>query len=106
MATICTCTLNIKDFTGTAYDACELVAQPMHSSINGTNLILSKPVRAVPTAGLITINLTETATQSELVQFTLNWNNQQNYGSIIFDPITIPDQASLDLSTILSPVRG
>lgn len=96
----------IRDVLGATYSTCELVASPRKSSINGVNLILSKPKRVTPVAGVATIALTETNTSGEKVQFTLNWNDGVNYGSVIFDPIVIPNAASVDLSTLLTVSRG
>lgn len=104
--TICTCTLTIRDILGALYSTAELVAEPKKSSIASSNLILSKPKRATAVAGVCTLALTETTTSGEKVQFTLNWNDGVNYGSVVFDPVSIPNQASLDLSTLLTVARG
>lgn len=51
--------------------------------------------------------LAETTTNSQLCVFELNWDDPgKNSGSIIFDPIQIPNQAFLDLSTSLTISRG
>lgn len=50
--------------------------------------------------------LVETTTNSQQVVFRLNWVENTNYGSLIFDPIEIPNQAFVDLSTLLTVVRG
>lgn len=108
--TLCTCTLTIRDqlgalFTGSA----ELVCEPRKSFIqaSSSNLILSRPARAVAVLGVCTLNLVETTTSNQLVDFTLSWNDgDKNFGSIVFDPISIPNQASVDLSTLLTPSRG
>lgn len=50
--------------------------------------------------------LSETTTDSQPSVFTLNWNDGNNYDSIIFDPVEIPNQSVLDLSTLLTVSRG
>ena len=50
--------------------------------------------------------LAETTTNSQQSIFILNWNDGNNYSSIIFDPIQIPNQSAVDLSTILTVSRG
>lgn len=105
--TICTCTLNIKDQLGNAYSTAELVMEPRKSQVNISDaLYLGKPVRATAVAGVCTLALSETTTNNQQVIFTLNWNDGSNYNSIIFDPIKIPNQASVDLSTLLTVSRG
>lgn len=103
---ICTCTLTVRDLLGVLYSDCELVAQPRKSSVNSGNLMLIKPKRAEAVSGVITLDLAETETSGEQIQFILNWNDGVNYGSVVFNPVTIPDQASLDLSTTLTIARG
>lgn len=105
--TICICTLNVKDQTGAAYSTAELVMEPRKSQVNtGDAVYLSKPQRVTAIAGVCTLSLSETTTNNQQVIFTLNWNDGSNYNSIIFDPIKIPNQASLDLSTLLTVSRG
>lgn len=51
--------------------------------------------------------LSETTTDSQQVIFTINYYDEgKYYNSIIFDPILIPNQAYLDLSTLLTISRG
>lgn len=50
--------------------------------------------------------LSETTTDANQGIFTINWNDGSNYNSIIFDPILIPNQSAVDLSTILTISRG
>lgn len=107
--TICTCTLNVKDMLGNAVTSAELICEPRKSLVNsGDALYISRPQRAAADmTGLISIDLVETTTDSQLVVFTLIWDDAgKNSGQIIFDPIQIPDQASLDLSTLLTVARG
>jgi hypothetical protein len=108
--TTCICTLSVRDvlgalFTGTA----ELVCEPRKSFVQSSsaNLVLSRPVRTTAVAGVCTLTLVETTTANQLVTFTLNWNDSdKNFGTIVFDPIAIPNSSSVDLSTILSVGRG
>lgn len=51
------------------------------------------------------LKLSETTTDAQLSVFTLNWYGS-SYNSIIFDPIQVPNQAYLDLSTMLTVSRG
>lgn len=106
--TICTCTLSVKDALRQNYITAELVWELRKSMVDsGTGVYISKPVRVTADVnGLCTLALVETTTDSQLGVFTLNWNDGSNYGSITFDPIRIPNQASLDLSTILTVSRG
>lgn len=106
--TICTCTLNVKDQLGNAFTTAELVMEPRKSQVNsGDALYISRPQRVTAIVGLCTLALSETTTNNQQVIFTLNWDDAgKNSGSIIFDPIKIPNQASLDLSTILTVSRG
>lgn len=105
---ICTCTLNIKDQLGNAVSYAELVMEPRKSQVHsGDALYLSRAQRATAVAGVCTLALSETTTDNQQVVFTLNWNDSdKNYGSIIFDPIKIPAQSTLDLSTVLTVSRG
>ena len=50
--------------------------------------------------------LSETTTNTQDSIFELNWNDGQNYNSIIFDPTQIPNQSYKDLSTSLTISRG
>ena len=106
--TICTCTLNVKNMLGNAFSTAELVCEPRKSMVDsGTGVYLSRPIRATAVAGVCTLALVETTTDAQLVTFTLNWDDAgKNSGSIIFDPIKIPNAASVDLSTILTVSRG
>jgi hypothetical protein len=105
--TLCTCTLNVKNALSGAYSTAELVWELRKSMVDsGTGLYLSKPIRATAVAGVCTLVLTETTTDSQLGVFTLNWNDGDNYGSITFDPVKIPNQSTLDLSTLLTVARG
>ncbi len=105
--TICTCTLNIKDQLGAAYSTAELVVEPRKSQVNsGDAIYISKPQRVAAVAGVCTIALSETTTNNQQVVFTLNWDDGRNFNSIIFDPIKIPNAATVDLSTLLTVSRG
>lgn len=106
--TLCTCTLNIKDMLRNAFSTAELVWEPRKSMIDsGTGVYLSRPQRATAVAGVCTLILVETTTDSQMGVFTINWDDAgKNSGSIIFDPCLIPNQASLDLSTLLTVSRG
>lgn len=105
--TICTCTLNIKDFLSAPYSTAELVWEPRKSMIDsGTGVYISKPQRVTAVAGVFSIALVDSTTDSQKGVFTINWNDGNNYGSIIFDPVAIPNAASVDLSTILTVSRG
>ncbi len=53
------------------------------------------------------LTLPDTITDSQLGVFTLNWDDAgKTSGQIVFDPITIPNQLTLDLSTVLTVSRG
>lgn len=106
--TLCTCTLNIKDLLRNAFSTAELVVEPRKSFVDsGTGVYLSRPERATAVAGVCTLILAETTTDSQNVIFTINWDDAgKNSGSIIFDPVMIPNQSTLDLSTILTVSRG
>lgn len=105
---ICTCTLTIKDQLGATFSTAELVMEPRKSQVHsGDAIYLSRPQRATAVAGVCTLALSETTTDSQQVIFTLNWDEAgKSSGSIVFDPVMIPNQASLDLSTILTVSRG
>lgn len=115
--TICTCTLNLRDLLGNKPTNAELVCTPRKSFVENANMIMSAPKRATVDAnGLITLALVETTSASQQVVFTLNYDTGTlattiyslggNFGTIVFDPIMIPNQASLDLSTVLTIARG
>lgn len=105
--TICTCTLTVKDPKGALYSTAELVCEYRKSQVNsGDAQYVAKPVRATAVNGVCTLALSETTTNAQQVVFSLNWNDGSNYGSTIFDPILIPNQASVDLSTLLTVARS
>lgn len=111
--TLCTCTLNIKDQLGQLAPTpstvtAELIMEPRKSQVNsGDAVYLSRPQRTTAVAGVCTLTLSETTTNLQQVVFTLNWDDVgKNSGSIIFDPVLIPDQPTLDLSTLLTVSRG
>jgi hypothetical protein len=52
------------------------------------------------------LDIAETTTDSQPVVFEVNWDDGSNYGTIVYDPINIPDQTSVDLSTLLTVSRG
>ena len=52
------------------------------------------------------MDLAETTTNLQQSIFTLEWNDGSNYASIVFDPIQIPNQSYVDLSTIVTVSRG
>lgn len=105
--TICTCTLTVKDMLGVAYSTAELVWEPRKSVVSsGTGVYVNKPQRALATAGVCTLALAETTTDAQLGVFRLIWSDGTNYGEVVFDPIQIPNSASVDLSTILTVSRG
>ena len=106
---ICTCTLSVKDMLGNAFTTAELVWEPRKSMVDsGTGVYISRPERATADVnGLCTLALVQTTADAQLGVFTLNWDDAgKNSGSIVFDPIEIPNQASVDLSTILTVSRG
>lgn len=104
--TICTCTLKVNDLLGSAYSTAELVCTPVKSFINGGELVLAQPKRATAVAGVCTLALVETTTPNQKVIFTLNYNNASLSDTIVFDPIVIPNQSTLDLSTVLTITKG
>ncbi len=105
--TMCTCTLNVKNALAVPYTTAELVWELRKSMVDsGTGIYISKPIRVSAVAGVCTVILAETTTDSQLGVFTLNWNDGDNYGSITFDPVKIPNQSTLDLSTLLTVARG
>lgn len=107
--TICTCTLNVKNFLGSNFTSAELVVEPRKSMVDsGTGLYISRPIRAqADTNGLCTMALVQTTTDNLNVVFSLNWDDAgKNSGQIIFDPVKIPNQASVDLSTLLTVAKG
>lgn len=74
---------------------------------SGTGIYLDRPQRATAVAGVCTLALVETTTDNQQGIFTLNWDVAgQASGSIVFDPCKIPNQSSVDLSTILTVSRG
>lgn len=92
---------------GAAYSTAELVWEPRKSMVDsGTGLYLSKPQKATAVAGVCTLPLVQTTTDAVNGIFSLNWNDGGNYNSIIFDPVQIPNQSTLDLSTVLTVSRG
>ncbi len=108
-ATTCICTLSVKDMLGAVVTNAELICTPRKSFIQAatSNLITGESVRAVPDiAGLITMTLARSATDNQKVVFTLNYNDGKQFDTIVFDPITIPASASVDLSTLLTVSRG
>lgn len=107
--TTCTCSLTVKSFAGTTFTTAELVCEPRKSLIQSatTNLIVgTKQSVTADSSGVCTMTLASTTVDSQKVIFTLNWNNGNNFGSVVFDPITIPSTATVDLSTLLSVSRG
>jgi len=107
--TLCTCTLLIKDLLGLKFTTAELVCEPRKSIVHsGDAIYLIRPERATADVnGLCTMILSETTTNSQLVVFTLNWDDAgKNSGQVVFDPCYIPNQASLDLSTLLTVSKG
>lgn len=97
----------MNDQTGTAYSTAELVMEPRKTQVHsGDAIYLEKPIRVTAVNGVCTMTLSETTTDAQQVIFQLNWNDGSNYNSIIFDPIQIPNQASVDLSTLLTVSRG
>lgn len=105
--TICTCTLDVKDILGNSYSTCELVCEPRKSQVNsGDGIYLSKAERTQAVNGVCTLALAETTTNNVYVVFSLKWNDGNNFNDLIFSPVLIPNQASVDLSTILTVSRG
>lgn len=106
--TLCTCTLNVKDILGNTYSTAELVCEPRKSFVHsGTGVYITRPQRVTAVAGVFTMILAETTTDNQNVIFSINWDDAgKNSGSIIFDPIQIPNTASVDLSTLLTVSRG
>lgn len=106
--TLCTCTLNVKDQLGNAYSTAELVFEPRKSQVNsGDAVYINKPQKVTANgSGVCTLVLAETTTNNQQCIFTLNWNDGSNYNSVVFDPIKIPNQSSVDLSTLLTVSRG
>ena len=106
--TVCTCTLNVKDALGNSFSTAELVCEPRKTQVHsGDAAYIMRPQRVTAVAGVCTLALSETTTDNQLVTFTLNWDDAgKNAGSVIFDPVLIPNQASVDLSTLLTVSRG
>ena len=106
--TICSCTLSVKDMLGAAFSNAELVWEPRKSMVDsGTGVYLSKPQRATAVSGVCTLALVETTTDNQLGVFTLNYDVAgQTNGSIVFDPVKIPNASAVDLSTLLTVSRG
>lgn len=107
--TICTCTLSVKDELGNAVTTAELICEPRKSQVSsGTGVYVSAPKRATADAnGLCTLALAETTTSQTQVVFRLVINDGSlPVRDVLFDPIYIPNQASVDLSTLLTVSRG
>ena len=74
---------------------------------SGTGVYIPRQQRATAVAGVCTLVLVQTTTDSQEGVFTLNWDVAgASSGSVIFDPVEIPNTSSLDLSTILTVSRG
>lgn len=106
--TICTCTLNVRDLLGNNITVAELVCEPRKSFIetSSSNFVIARPQRATAVAGVCTLALVETASSSQYVTFLLNYDDGQVARQVVFNPVFIPNQGSVDLSTILSIQRG
>lgn len=104
----CICTLNVRSFTGSNVvdETAELVAELRKAFISGDNLIVDKRQRAKAVSGICTLTLVQSASEDAKVNFYLNFNDGTDYRTIVFDPITIPASASVDLSTLLTVTRG
>ena len=75
--------------------------------LSGTGATAQVSSSAVSLTDYVSVlKLAETTTDSVVTVFTLNWQDSMNYNSIIFDPVAIPNQAYLDLSTLLTVSRG
>jgi hypothetical protein len=98
----------VKDMLRNAFSTAELVWEPRKSMVDsGTGVYISRPQRATAVAGVCTLALVETTTDGQFGVFTLNWDDPgKSSGSIIFDPVKIPNSSSVDLSTILTVSRG
>lgn len=109
--TICTVTANILNMLGvaTSLTRAELVCEPRKSMVSTTldTIIISAPMRAsFDAAGVATLALAETTSTNQKVVFSINWNNGDNFGSIIFDPVLIPSSASVNLADLATISRG
>ncbi len=106
--------IQIEDTVSTANQILAAIAL-VPAAVVLINSILSGTGTATQTIVSITslsdeycyLPLAETTTNAQLCVFELNWDDAgNNSGSIIFDPIQIPNQTFLDLSTILTISRG
>lgn len=52
------------------------------------------------------LKLAETTTDAQDGIFTLNWVDNGNFNSIVFDPVQVPNQSYQDLSSLLTTSRG
>ncbi len=105
--TICICTLQLKDFLGVNYTTAELIAEPRKSFMENSNFILGSPQRVQPDVnGLCTLPLVETTSSEQTVVFRINYHTNNTFGTVVFDPLLIPNTATLDLSTVLTISRG
>jgi hypothetical protein len=102
----CVCTLSIRDLLGDNVTSAELVCLPRRSYLSNGNLITAAPKRATITAGVCTLSLPESATAGTKVVFQVQYVQNDQVYDILSEPVTIPNQASLDLSTVFTVNRG
>lgn len=104
----CIVTANLTDMTGASFSSAELVCEPRKSVVSSTadQIVISKPMRASAVSGVASLTLVETTTTAQKVIFTINYNDGNNFGTIVFDPCLIPNQTSINLADLVTVSRG
>lgn len=92
----------MQDILGVIPTTATLYVKPVMGGFNSQHFIVSKKVSGNANAsGYIEMTLDETTSGGLYVQFTLAYSDGVDTRYRDYQPIKIPNQATLDLSTVL-----
>lgn len=79
-----------------------LMAKPSRPFFSGTTLIAQSGIGIRPISGNINFQLQETTSINVLVGFSAGFTANGIYNQVMFQPVLIPDEASIALSDLLT----
>lgn len=95
---------NVQDLVGAYFADFVLVARPPHGFFNSSVLVAASSISMRALSGAITGNLPETETTQQHIGFSAHYTADGIYQEIYFNPVIIPNVASIDISDLLTVV--
>jgi hypothetical protein len=95
---------SVQDLIGNYFENFVLIAKPLHGFFNSGTLVAQSSIIFRALSGNITGSLPETASTQQLIVFSANYTANGIYQEIYFNPVIIPNVASINISQLLTVI--